>query len=493
MVVSGLAALAAAVPPRRPTGGGWWPGPGRHPGGTAALPTVPADLPWRLLVDRIKAGGPNPRLGLVQAQHIFGRVTSSQQLIRGGLVRVRIPASLIRLGDEGWRRDRFEDGWWMDIMRRLGVPFKAVVELWPRFTDEQHAAHAARLVQRANPDVVIIGNELNLVHRRPGIDWAAEIERYLNRYEAIHGAVRSASPATRIQLYGEAYDGDPSDQDAFLRHVLAAMRWRGLPPPDLAGIHIYDRASVIPQRVAGYRRLLADFGLHIPVSVEELGARRGVIDDLEARRLAEHPAEHGPAHGTASHRADQGRRGSPAGDARGPEAPGGYRNRLEELRALGWLTEDEHAELVAQQLATAAASADQAQIFCAIDFDAELAERRGLVSNIYDRARPALKSFRFLQRLLNDPAEVRLTPAAENGGVTSVEVVRRDGLGASIHWSTPVGDEALAPARSLAVPAYTFVCDAQGRLVEAPAPVARTIQLPAASSAEAGGAVRILI
>src|SRR5919204_213688 len=113
-------------------------------------------------------------------------------------------------------------GWWMAVLRRLGVPFKAVVELSRRATDEQHAAHAIRLVQRCGPDAVIVGNELNAVDLRPRVDAAAEIERYLDRYAAIHAAVRAEAPATQIQLYGEAYDGDPRDRGAFLRRGLAA-------------------------------------------------------------------------------------------------------------------------------------------------------------------------------------------------------------------------------------------------------------------------------
>lgn len=294
---------------------------------------------------------------------------------------------------------------------------------------------------------------------------AAEIERYLDRYDVMHAAIRAASPATRIQLYGEAYYGEPTDRNAFLRPVLAAMRRRGLPPPDLAGIHVYDGADIIPKRVTGYRRLLADFGLHIPVSVEELGPRQGVVDEYETRRLLQQPAED---------------------DEQFP-------HRLAELYAHGWLTEAEHAELVAQHLATAAASADQAQIFCAHDVPTELQWRRGLVSGVFDRARPALGAFRFLQRLLNDLAEVHLRPAAEQGGVATVSLIRRDGLAAHIHWSAPVGEEVIAPARTLPVPPATFVCDARGQLMAAPYPNAYTLELPAATSQEAGGAVRILI
>ncbi|MGH2350716.1 MAG: hypothetical protein ACRDJN_03770, partial [Chloroflexota bacterium] len=439
------------------------PGHGAHPP-APQQEAPPVDLPWRLLLQRVRAGGPNERLGLVQAQHIFGRRGTSRELIQGGLLRVRIPAILMRYGEDGWRHDRFPDLWWMEALRRLGVPFKAVVELWPRYTDEQHAAHATRLVRHARPDVVIIGNELNAIDR-PGVDTAAAIERYLNRYEVMHAAIKAMSPTTRVQLYGEAYYGEPVDPEAFLRHVLAALRRRGLPPPDLAGMHVYDRAEVIPARVAGYRRLLGEYGLRIPLSVEELGLRQGVIERRHETRLAGRSAEDGEA----------------------------YPHRLAELRAHGWLTEAEQAELVAQHLATAAATADQAQIFCAIDFDAERDRRRGLMSGVYDRARPALATFRFMQRLLNDLAEAHLRPATEHDGVTTVTVTRRDGLTAQVCWSAPVGEEPMAPARTLAVPPYTFVCDTRGQLVQPPQARATTLLLPAATTAEAGGAVRILL
>ena len=265
-------------------------------------------------------------------------------------MRVRIPATLIRLGDDGWTAQRFPDGWWMETLRRLGVPFKAVVETWPRFTDAQHAEHVARLVHRVRPDVVILGNEVNADHRRPGVDTGAVVERYLDRYAAMRAPWR-ASPRRGCSSTARPTTATRPTLDAFLRHLLAGLRRRALPPPDLAGIHVYDGGAVLPERVAAYRRLLAEYDLRLPLSVEELGPRQGVVDRWEARlELA------------------------PAAD------DGAYAHRLEELHGEGWLTEDEQAEQVAQHLATAAACADQAQIFCALDFDAEIDRRRGLVS-----------------------------------------------------------------------------------------------------------------
>ncbi|MDQ3699816.1 MAG: hypothetical protein M3442_02730, partial [Chloroflexota bacterium] len=292
-------------------------------------------------------------------------------------------------------------------------------------------------------------------------------------YDAVQTAIQAAAPGTRVQLYGEAYYGEPQDPDAMLRRLLASLRQRGLRPPDLAGIHIYDRAEVIPARVAGYRRLFAECGLSLPLSVEEVGPRLGVVDRLEAGELTLEQAH------------DQHR----------------YASRLSELYAEGWLTEEEHAEQVAQHLATAATCADQAQVFCAVDFRAELGTRRGLVSYEWSRPRPALAAFQFTQRLLNDLAEARLSPTDEDGrgpadsprGVTMVSVVRRDGLSARIQWSAPVAGEALAAPQRVVVPPYTFVCDAAGRLVLPPAGHARTIELPGAATLECGGAVRIFL
>jgi hypothetical protein len=442
---AGLAVRRARTPEPAPA-----PTPARGP-----LPASdpPPGLPWLLLRRRILASGPNARLGLVQGQHIFARTAYSGELVTGGLVRVRIPASLIRQGEDGWRQDRFSDVWWMAVLSRLGVPVKAVLELGRRDDDEAHAAHAARLVRHGRPATVIVGNELNTADRRPGTDAGVVIGQYLDRYAAVHAAIKDASPETRVQLYGEAYDGQPSDPAAFLRHVLAALRQRGLPPPDGAGIHVYDHAGVLPGRVAGYRQLLAEQGFRIPLAVEEMGPRQGVIDRWDERTLSQQP--------------------DPAGD---------LPNRLAALRADGWLTEAEHADLVAQQLATAAACADQAQVFCAMDFDAELDRRRGLVSRD-GRTRPALERFRFLQRLLSQPAEVRHAPAEEHDGVAAVWLTRRDGLTATVCWSE----------RVVTVPPYTFVCDAQGQLVQPPEGQPTAVVLPGATTAEAGGAVRVLI
>jgi hypothetical protein len=421
-------------------------------------------LPWWLLRQRLTAGRPNGRLGLVQGQHIFARTASTTALVTGGLIRIRVPAALIRQGEDAWRAVPFSDAWWMVALGRIGVPFKVVLELGRRESDAEVAAHVDRLLRRAHPEAVIVGNEVNAVDRRPGVDTGAVIERYLDRYAAVHAAVKAVAPRTRVQLYGEAYDGQPEDPEAFLRAVLTVLRRRGLPAPDTAGIHVYDHAGVLPDRVAGYRRLLAEHGLRIPVAVEELGPREGVIDRWDERQLALQPAE----------------------------ADGGAPNRLAELRARGWLTEAEHADLVAQHLATAAACADQAQVFCAMDFDAELDRRRGLLGR-EGRPRPALEGFRFLQRLLNDPAEVDYTPATENGGVVRVALTRRDGLAATVCWSAPLGDERVAPARAVPLPAYTFVSDAQGHLLQPPLAAPSALELPGGTTAEAGGGVRILV
>jgi hypothetical protein len=458
-LVSLLAVAAAGAPPR---------GPRPRRTGPPAAPPAPGPaaplLPWALLRRRIDAGPPNGRLGLVQGQHLFGRAGTGTRFVWSGLVRVRIPAQLIRQGEDGWRQDRFPDGWWMEMLHRLGVPVKAVVETSGRATDEEHADHVARLVRRVRPETVILGNELNAGYGRPGVNREAVVERYLDRYAAMHAAAKGVAPETRIQLYGEAYDGHPTDPDAFLRHLLAALRWRALPPPDAAGIHVYDAAAVLPERVDAYRRLFAEHGLRPALSIEELGLRQGVIDRGEERRLAQAPAE------------------------RLGDAP----NRLAELRATGWLTEAEQAEAVAQHLATAAGCADQAQIFCALDFDAEIDRRRGLAGRDA-RGRPALDSFRFLQRLLNDPAEVRFLPAAANGGIAAAAVTRRDGLTATVCWSEALDDELLAPAREVSVPPYTFVCDSRGELIGPPAPLPGSLLLPAATTSEAGGAVRVLL
>ena len=148
---------------------------------------------------------------------------------------------------------------------------------------------------------------------------------------------------------------------------------------------------------------------------------------------------------------------------------------------------------MAQHLATAAGCADQAQIFCALDFDAEIDRRRGLAGRDA-RGRPALESFRFLQRLLNDPAGVRFLPAGcANGGVAALSLTRRDGLAATVCWSEALGGETLAPAREVAVPPYSFVCDARGELIGPPAAGPGSLLLPAATTPEAGGAVRVLL
>jgi hypothetical protein len=427
-------------------------------------------LAWRALRRRILAGPPNLRVGLVQGQQIFDHA-EGVQLLGGGLVRVRIPNRLIPQGDDAWHPHRFPDARRMEQLRALGLPFKAVIELPVlekapdfRFSDAQQAAHAARLVTRYRPDVVIVGNEVNVVDRREGVDLQAVVDRYLDRYDIIQAVVRATSPGTLIQLYGEAYFGQPIDPDALLRRVLHGMRQRGLAPPDIAGIHVYDHAGPIPARVRDYRRLLADFGLHIHLSVEEMGPRMGVIDREEVGALAR----------TA------------------PDDPDRFPSRLDEMRGAGWISEAEQAHLVAQHLATAAAVAEQAQVFCASDFTGELKWRRGLISLECGRARPALAAFRFMQRLLAG-AEVRLSPSQENAGVVEASVTRADGITARVVWAVPRTGTGALDRPSLLVPSHSYVCDALGQLVHLADAIPRTVPLPPAATGECGGAVRVLI
>jgi hypothetical protein len=104
-----------------------------------------------------------------------------------------------------------------------------------------------------------------------------------------------------------------------------------------------------------------------------------------------------------------------------------------------------------------------------------------------------LDSFHFVQRLLNDVAEIRQDEALGAAGIMAVDVVRRDGFTAKMLWSVPLAGEARAADRMVEVPPFTFVCDARGRLLRAPETYPRALALPAATSAECGGAVRILL
>ena len=106
--------------------------------------------------------------------------------------------------------------------------------------------------------------------------------------------------------------------------------------------------------------------------------------------------------------------------------------------------------------------------------------RRGLISYECGRARPALASFHFMQRLLAG-ADVSLSPA------------REDGISARIHWSAPIDGETRAAARSLLVPPHTFVCDGRGQLLLPPQAAPRMITLPGSGTPECGGAVRMLL
>ncbi len=128
-LISLLAIAAAQAPSRgpRPRQAHSSPprGSGSAPAASPQAPHVPAPLlPWTLLRQRIESGLPNGRLGLVQGQHLFGRAGTGDRFVWSGLVRVRIPAQLIRQGEDGWRQDRFPDGWWMETLHRLRRPLQ---------------------------------------------------------------------------------------------------------------------------------------------------------------------------------------------------------------------------------------------------------------------------------------------------------------------------------------------------------------------------------
>jgi hypothetical protein len=354
------------------------------------------------------------------------------------------------------------------------VPQIAVLETDPALPDSAVAGVAAQIAARHRPVAMILGNELNI---DPGwygsradpfrvIGEDERIRRYLEQWRAVHQAVKAIAPRIRLLFYGEAHYGDLYDggrpvERAFLRRLVNACLLRGDPLPDGLVFHYYGPPWDLPQRAAQYVRFARETGIAVQVSCLELGPLAPILDREEEpllrRRAATRP---------------------------------GFESHYEELRAQGWLTEDEQAALVAHQLALAISTPCLAEtcLFSATDVPDD-PQHTGLVGmrlGLY-RPRPALEVFLFLQRLLNQLDGVELVPPAGNDGVAELRIRRADGLEARILWSEALPGEERAPQRQIFLAPLAVAFQADGTLLHPPQRDMAALTLPGSSTSQCGG------
>lgn len=431
---------------------------------------------WQAALDRLMPRRiPNCRLGLAQAHYLAG-VAGGYRAIFGGLNRYRVPAEAID-AQRGRILPQFfpgDESWWIERLRDAGVPQIAVLETDPALPDSAVAGVAAQLATRHRPEAIVLGNELNIDPRWYGsradsfriAPEEERIRRYLEQWRAVHQAVKAISPSIRLLFYGEAHYGDLYDQGrpverAFLRRLTAACMRRGDPLPDGLVFHYYGPPWDLPQRAAQYERFARETKIPAQVSCLELGPPAPVLDREEVPLLRRRAATHS-----------------------------GFTDRYEELRAQGWLTEEEQAALVALQLALAISTPWLAQtcLFSATDVPDD-PQHTGLVGTrlgLY-RPRPALEVFLFLQRLLNELTAAELVPPAENNGVAELRIRREDGLEARVLWSEALPGEERAPERQISLPPLAVAFRADGTLLHAPQRDITALALPGSSTSQCGG------
>jgi hypothetical protein len=451
------------------------------PPGPAPLPADPAAY-WQAALERmVPRRGPNRRLGLAQAHYLAG-TAGGYRAIFGGLNRYRIPAEAID-PQHGRILPHFfpgDESWWIERLRDAGVPQVAVLETDPALPDSAVAGVAAQVASRHRPQGIILGNELNIDPHWYGsradsfrvIGEDERIRRYLEQWRAVHQAVKAVSPSIRLFFYGEAHYGDLYDggrpvERAFLRRLVSACIRRGDPLPDGLVFHYYGPVWGLPQRAAQYMRFARETGIPAQVSCLELGPPAPILDREEEpllrRRAATHP---------------------------------GFESRYDELRAQGWLTEEEQAALVAHQLAVAAGTPwlAEACLFSATDVPDD-PQHTGLVGmrlGLY-RPRPALEVFLFLQRLLNELILAELILPTENNGVAELRIQRDDGLEARVLWSEALPDDVRAPQREVLLPALAVALRADGTLLQAPQRDPAPLTLPGSTTPQCGGPAVVVI
>lgn len=431
---------------------------------------------WQAALDRlVPRRTPNPRLGLVQAHYLAG-IAGGHRAIFGGLNRYRVPAEAID-ASRGRILPQFfpgDESWWIERLRDAGVPQITVLETDPALPDSAVAGVAAQIAVRHRPVAMILGNELNIDpqwygSRADSFRIAPEeerIRRYLEQWRAVHQAVKAIAPGIRLLFYGEAHYGDLYDgggpvERAFLRRLVNACLRRGDPLPDGLAFHYYGPPWDLPPRAAQYVRFARETGIPVQVSCLELGPPAPVLDREEVPLLRRRAATHA-----------------------------GFADRYEELRAQGWLTEDEQAALVAHQLALAISTPWLAEtcLFSATDVPDD-PQHTGLVGmrlGLY-RPRPALEVFLFLQRLLNEFDAVELVPPAENNGVAELRIRRADGLEARMLWSEALPGEERAPERHIVLAPLVVAFLADGTLLHPPQRDMAALRLPGSSTSQCGG------
>lgn len=108
---------------------------------------------------------------------------------------------------------------------------------------------------------------------------------YASVYETAYQVIKTLSPQTIVSLYGEAND---DETHSHLREVLKILKEQGI-RPDEGSTHFYDHSKKLNGWLKGYQDILNEFFNGVPIHVSEMGKQISipVSDEQQAALMVQ--------------------------------------------------------------------------------------------------------------------------------------------------------------------------------------------------------------
>jgi hypothetical protein len=152
--------------------------------------------------------------------------------------------------------------------RGLDLPVNDPANTWAAFVRRAVSFYGARGVHRW-----IIWNEPDIAPGVYGQEWAGSVEQYYRLLKVAYLAIKEVDPAAHVHLAGLTFWHDPDWLRKFL--AVATADPEGAVQGyffDVVSLHIYFQTDTVDYIVNQTRTVLASYGLHKPIWINETNA-----------------------------------------------------------------------------------------------------------------------------------------------------------------------------------------------------------------------------